>query len=127
MAGFAIPPPHHVPQSPPCQLPAALLSAKFVFVREDASIPSLAPLYRGPYLVLERREKFFRLQVGARTDVVFVDCLKPVFSDEPVTPAIPASCGCPVTRVPVPILCPPVALNLPSTVPPVRVGQGVCF
>ena len=32
VAGFAVPPPHHVPQSPPCQLPAALLSAKFVFV-----------------------------------------------------------------------------------------------
>ena len=36
LAGFAIPPPHHVPQSPSRQLPAALLSAKFVFVREYA-------------------------------------------------------------------------------------------
>ena len=59
MAGFAIPLPHHVPQSPPRQLPAALLSAKFVFFPEDASIPSLAPLYLGPYLVLERKDKLF--------------------------------------------------------------------
>ena len=48
VTGFPIPPPHHVPQFPPCQLLAALLSAKFMFVQEDASIPSLAPLYLGP-------------------------------------------------------------------------------
>ena len=41
--GFAVPPPHHVHTVPPSQLPAALLKAKFVFVREDAVIPTLAP------------------------------------------------------------------------------------
>ena len=90
--GFAVPPPHHVFQAPPCQLPVALLSAKYVFVREDASIPSLAPVYRGPYLKLEQRDKFFRLQIGSGTDVVSVDCLKPVFSDKPVLPALPPAC-----------------------------------
>ena len=79
LTGFAVPPPHHVCKSPPQQLPPALLTAEFVFVREDASIPSLAPLYRGPYLVLERKSKFFRLQIGSRTDVVSVDRLKPAF------------------------------------------------
>ena len=86
-----------MPQSPPHQLPAALLSAKFVFVQEDASNPSLAPLYNGPYLVLEQRDKFFCFQVGFRTDVVSVDRLKPVFSDEPVSPAILPTRGRPVT------------------------------
>ena len=48
MASFAVPLPHNVPQSPPHELQAALLAVKFVFVPEDASTPSLAPLYRGP-------------------------------------------------------------------------------
>ena len=87
--GFAVPPPHHVHTVPPSQLPAALLKAKFVFVREDAVILTLAPRYRGPYLVLERRSKYFRLQIGSKQEVVFVDKLKPVFSDATVTPALP--------------------------------------
>ena len=53
IAGFSTPPPHHVQHSPPVEIPAALKTAKFVFVREDASKPSLSPLYRGPYLVIE--------------------------------------------------------------------------
>ena len=108
VAVFTAPLPHHVPQSPPCQLPAALLSAKFVFVWKDVSIPSLAPMYRGPYLVLEQRDKFFCLQIGSRTEVVSVDHLKPVFSNEPVSPALPPACGRPTTWVWVPILRPPV-------------------
>ena len=46
VAGFAFLPPHYVPQSPPHQLTAALLSEKFVFVPEDASTPYLAPSSR---------------------------------------------------------------------------------
>ena len=44
IAGFSTPPPHHVQHLPPTELPAALRIAKFVFVREDASKPPLAPL-----------------------------------------------------------------------------------
>ena len=84
LTGFAVPLPH-----PPQQLPPALLTAEFVFVQEDASIPSLAPLYQGPYLVLERKDKFFRLQLGSRTDVVSVDRLKPAFSEDPIQAASP--------------------------------------
>ena len=89
IAGFSASPPHHVQYSPPVEVPAALRTAKFVFVREDASKPSLSPLYRGPYLVIKRRSKFFRLQVGDKVDSVSVDRLKPVFSDSPVMPAAP--------------------------------------
>ena len=96
--GFAVPPPHHVHPVPPSQLPSALLTAKFVFVREDAVIPTLAPCYHGPYLVLERRSKYFRLQIGSKQDVVSVDRLKPVFSDAPVTPALPPPRGRPSRR-----------------------------
>jgi len=60
-SGFSAPPPHHVIDSDPKPLPNSLVKADFVFIREDASVPSLSPLYRGPYKVLERRDKFFRL------------------------------------------------------------------
>ena len=93
--GFAVPLPHHVLPVPPSQLPSVLLTAKFVFVREDAVIPTQAPCYRGPYLVLERMSKYFRIQIGSKQDVVSVDHLKPVFSDAPVTPALPPPCGRP--------------------------------
>ena len=89
VSGFSVPLPHHVPQHPPAEFPAALSNAKFVFVIEDTSKPSLAPLYGGPYLVLERRSKFFHLQIGQKVDSVSVDRLKPVFSDSHVVPANP--------------------------------------
>ena len=93
LAGFAVPPPHHVCNYLPQQLPPALLTAEFDFVREDASIPSLAPFYPGPFLVLERKDKFFHLQLGSRTDVVSVDRLKPAFSEDPIQAASPPARG----------------------------------
>ena len=78
------------------QLPCC--STKFVFVREDASTPSLAPLCRVSFLVLERRDKFFCLQIGSRKDVVSGDHLKPVFSDEPVSPVLPPARGRPTIQ-----------------------------
>jgi len=98
IAGFSVPPPHHVQHSPSSELPAGLMDSQFVFVREDASKPSLAPLYRGPYLVVERRSKFFRLQIGSKIDSVSIDRLKPVFSDLPVVPAVPPLRGRPPLR-----------------------------
>ena len=86
---FAIPPPHHVHPSPPHQLLPTLLTVEFVFVREDASVSSLVPLYCGCYLVLEKRDKFSRLHLGSRTDVVSVDGLKPAFSEDHISAALP--------------------------------------
>ena len=93
--GLAVPPPHHVHPVPPVQLPAALISAKYVFVGEDSVISTLAPRYRGPYLVVDRKDKYFCLQVGSKQDLVSVDHLKPVFSDTPVTTALPPPRGRP--------------------------------
>ena len=94
-----------------------------MFVREDASIPSLVPLYQDPYLVLKQRDKFFRLQIGSRTDVVLVDCLKPVFSDVSVSLALPPALGCPALLVQNPILHPPVVLDPPSATLPFCPGM----
>ena len=66
-----------------------------MFVRDDASKPPLSPLYRGPYLVLRRSEKFFVLQIGDKKDAVSVDRLKPVFSSSPVVPGLPPVRGRP--------------------------------
>ena len=69
VSGFDVPPLHHVPPAQPVPLPPAILTAKFVFVREDASVPPLSPLYCRPYLVLEWRTNNFFLQIGDRTGV----------------------------------------------------------
>ena len=95
IAGFSTPPPHHVHHSPPAEIPAALKTAKFVFVTEDASKPSLSPLYQAPYLVMEGRSKFFRLQIGTKVDSLSLDRLKLVISDSPVIPAAPPPRGLP--------------------------------
>ena len=97
-SGFSAPPPHHVTPAAPKPLPNSLLQADFVFVREDASVPSLSPLYRGPYKVLERQSKFFRLQIGDKVDVVSVDRLKPVISDSTIISAKPPARGRPILR-----------------------------
>ena len=88
---FSVPVPHHVQHSPSTELPASLMNSRFVFVCEDASKPSIAPLY----LVVEHRSKFFRLQIGTRIDYISVDLLKPVFLDSPVAPAAPPLRGRP--------------------------------
>ena len=114
--GFAVPPPHHVRPVPPAQLPAALMSAKYVFVREDSVISTLAPRYRGPYLVIDRKDKYFRLQVGSKQDVVSVDRLKPVFSDSPVSTALPLPRGRPRLK-------PAPTPSNPSTTPPLSTAK----
>ena len=58
-------------------------------MREDALVLPLAPLYIGPYLFLEGQKKFFRLQLGDRTNVVCVNRLKPACSDEPISLVLP--------------------------------------
>ena len=108
VSGITVPPPHHVHESPPSQLPPSLSEAQFVFAREDASIPSLASLYFGPYLVLEQRDKFFLLQLGSRSDVASVDRLKPAFSESPISAVSPPLCGRPALQ---PLACSP-HLNL---------------
>ena len=86
---FAVPLPHHGSPTLSAPLPPALLAAKFVFMREDALVLPLAPLYIGPYLFLEGQKKFFRLQLGDRTNVVCVNRLKPACSDEPISLVLP--------------------------------------
>ena len=63
--------------APRQQVPEALRSAVFVFVRHGARRTPLLRPYDGPFRVLEKGDKFFRIKVGAREQVVTVDRLNP--------------------------------------------------
>jgi hypothetical protein len=63
-------------------------------------LPPLAPLYVGPYEVLERTDKYFRLAVGGREETVSIDRLKPHLGVGPFSAALPAARGRPPTSAP---------------------------
>ena len=77
-------------------VPDNLAKAKYVFVRREPR-RSLQTPYEGPYEVLERRDKYFTLQIGTRQDNVTIDRLKValVDNDLPVTVAQPPRRGRP--------------------------------
>jgi hypothetical protein len=55
----------------------ALQQATHVYVLIGGVIPSLAPGYQGPYLVLQKGPKCFRIAVEASEETISVDRLKP--------------------------------------------------
>jgi hypothetical protein len=59
-----------LPEPAPTAQPKALLAATRVYVRRGAAAGPLAAQYAGPYLVLERGPKVFKLQVGNREEAV---------------------------------------------------------
>jgi hypothetical protein len=92
----APPPPSTRPQ--PCgqvaaALPASLLQAKFVYIRHGGPVPSLQPLYGGPYRVVSSSDKCFTVEIGGNTEVVSVDRLKPHLGQVLVSPAPPPAHG----------------------------------
>jgi transposase InsO family protein len=72
----------------------SLQAADFVYVRSPPASPALTPLYRGPFRVHKRADKFFIIKVGGKYDAVSVDRLKPHLGG-PVTPADPPRRGRP--------------------------------
>ena len=58
------------------QLQTDLKSCSHVWVRIDATRLSLQPFYKGPYLVIERNEKYFKLLIDNQIDSVSIDRLK---------------------------------------------------
>ena len=65
--------------APRHQVPAALKSAVFVFIRHGARRTPLTRPYDGPFRVLEKGEKFFKVKIGTKAQVITVDRLKPAF------------------------------------------------
>ena len=60
--------------------------------------PPLADNYAGPYLVLEKGPKVFKLQLGTRQEVVTRDRLKPHLGPAPPAVADPPRRGRPPGR-----------------------------
>jgi len=111
---------NHTPA--PTRIPAELMTADFVFIRHDAVTPPLTPLYHGPYRVLLRSDKFFRLQIGNREDTVSVDRLKPVLltPENDVRLAAPPPRGRPKKAThELPVLPQPLTSTAPPVDPPV--------
>ena len=63
----------------------------------------MADKYSGPYQVLERDNKAWKLQVGARVKVVSWDWLKPHLGSVAPRAAVPPTCGRPRTASVAPV------------------------
>jgi len=88
-------PTRHGSREPPTEPPAALAAAELVYVQKGGQLPPLAQPYSGPYQVLERGPKYFRLDIGGKTTAVSVDRLKPHTGSAAATPAAPPRRGRP--------------------------------
>lgn len=62
-----------------------LATCTHVFIRNDTVRAPLTPCYDGPYEVLQRHEKFYKLKLPLRNTVVSINRLKPayLFNEEP--------------------------------------------
>ena len=76
-------------------VPGELAEVELVYVRQDAVKPPLTPSYSGPFKVIERSPKFFRLKIGDREEVVSADRLKPHTGTAATQPAVPPHRGRP--------------------------------
>lgn len=96
ISGFSTTPHHNHPTTIHTQkIPISLQQAEFVFIRQDGHVPPLSPLYRGPFKVLEKKSKYFKIKIGNREDNVSIDRLKAVISIDTPTPEDPPNKGRP--------------------------------
>jgi hypothetical protein len=77
------------------QLPSQLAAAAYVYIRGGGVQPALADKYEGPYAVVERGPKYFRVAIGGSVDTVSVDRLKPHTGSSVVRAAPPPRRGRP--------------------------------
>jgi cleavage and polyadenylation specificity factor subunit 1 len=73
-------------------VPKDLPTCTHVFIRRDAVRSPLQPPYDGPFKVISRATKFFKVDLGNRTDTVSIDRLKPAHLD--TDPPLPAANSC---------------------------------
>jgi hypothetical protein len=77
------------------EVPHQLQSCQHVYVRGDGARPPPAAKYDGPFLVVAKTAKYFRIQRGSRVEKGSVDRLKPHLGTGPVAPASPPARGRP--------------------------------
>ncbi|XP_037301303.1 uncharacterized protein LOC119191517 [Manduca sexta] len=56
-----------------------LATCTHVFVRNDQVVPPLTPPYDGPYEVIKRYDKYFKIKLPLRSAVISLDRLKPAY------------------------------------------------
>ena len=95
MSAFQPPATRPQPQQPASAVLSSLMKAQYVYIKRGPAASSLSPLYTGPYKVVERGQKYFRLDVGGRSEAVSVDRLKPHLGASPLQPAQPPKRGRP--------------------------------
>ncbi|XP_053699052.1 uncharacterized protein LOC128746024 [Sabethes cyaneus] len=80
-----------------------LHSCKNVFVRNDSVRPSLSSPYEGPFEVMNRSDKFYKVNIRGRTVNISIDRLKPAYIVEDTSnisgPATTTADAIPPTRV----------------------------
>ena len=87
-------PTRHGQREAPTEPPAALASADLVYVQKGGQLQLLAQPNSGPYKVLEKGPKYFRLDIGDKDTAVTIDCLKPHTGAAGTTMAVPPRRGC---------------------------------
>ncbi len=70
-------------------------SAEWVYVRRGGQGTPLADNYLGPYKVVSRDQKVFRVQMGEAVEVISRDRLKPHLGEKDPVPAVPPRRGRP--------------------------------
>ena len=68
-------------------IPAEFQKCPMVWIRRDGHRQPLTPQYNGPFQVVGRQEKFFRIKRGEKEDAVSIDRLKPATIPEDTVPA----------------------------------------
>lgn len=63
----------------PFYVPSSLETAEYVFLRQDAVQRPLDPPYAGPYKVIKRGKKTFKIAIQSREATVTIDRLKPAY------------------------------------------------
>jgi len=92
----AIPPTWHVPEVEASSSSSSPLEmASWVYIKRGGSQPPLSESYLGPFEVMERGAKVFRIKVGEKVEGVSRDRLKPHRGSAPLQPALPAKRGRP--------------------------------
>ena len=78
---YDLQPPQSRPQHRKTHIPKDLQSCTHVSIRRDAVRSPLQPPYDCPFKVILRATKFFKVDLGNRTDTVSIDRLKPSHLD----------------------------------------------
>merc|ERR1712015_135009 len=83
-------------------VPTNLVDADYVFVRRDGHKSPLSRPYAGPFRVVERGNKTFKLDCGGKVDTFTIDRLKRAYEDDDVAivPAQPPRRGRPPAAPP---------------------------